>query len=74
MGAGDCLWFMWARSYREYGAGQTKLAEDYCDEQSNPCQHGIINDFKHDDDDDDDDNDNDNDDDDDDDDGKGELN
>ena len=26
----------------ESGAGQTKLEEDYCDEQSNPCQHGII--------------------------------
>ena len=25
---------------------QTKLEDDYCDEQSNPCQHGIINDFK----------------------------
>ena len=30
----------------ELGAGQTKLEEEYCDEQSNPCQHGIINDFK----------------------------
>ena len=28
------------------GAGQTKLEEDYCDEKSNPCQHGIIDDFK----------------------------
>ena len=35
-----------ARRYPESGAGQTKLEEDYCDEQSNPCQHGIINDFK----------------------------
>ena len=26
--------------------GHTKLDEDYCDEQSNPCQHGILNDFK----------------------------
>ena len=32
--------------FPESGAGQTKLEEDYCDEQSNPCQHGIINDFK----------------------------
>ena len=32
--------------YPESGAGQTKLEEDYCDEQSNPCQHGIINDPK----------------------------
>ena len=37
---------MGARRYPESGAGQTKLEEDYCDEQSNPCQHGIINDFK----------------------------
>ena len=22
------------------------MEEDYCDEQSNPCQHGVINDFK----------------------------
>ena len=35
-----------ASDLRESGAGQTKLEEDYCDEQSNPCQHGIINDFK----------------------------
>ena len=32
--------------YPESGAGQTKLEEDYCDEQSNPCQHGITNYFK----------------------------
>ena len=31
---------------KESGAGQTKLEEDYCDEQTNPCQHGILNDFK----------------------------
>ena len=37
---------MEARQYPEFGAGQTKLEEDYCDEQSNPCQHGIINDLK----------------------------
>ena len=31
---------------RSRAHGQTKLEEDYCDKQSNPCQHGIINDFK----------------------------
>ena len=35
-----------ASDLRDLGTGQTKLEEEYCDEQSNPCQHGIINDFK----------------------------
>ena len=40
-----------ASDLRELGvtrslAQETKLEEDYCDEQSNPCQHGIINNVK----------------------------
>ena len=32
LGAGNCLWFTWARRHPESGTGQTKLEEDYCDE------------------------------------------